>query len=76
MLLIDADHKLQVLSNKVSRPGKGDPSRLGWLNIGTRTSPAIETTNGISILPSIKGTDAKAAEAIEKAVTQARSTGS
>jgi uncharacterized protein involved in exopolysaccharide biosynthesis/Mrp family chromosome partitioning ATPase len=76
VLMIDADHKFHALSNKVSPPGKSEQNHLHWLNIGTKASRIIETTNGISILPSIKVTDAKATEAIQKAVTQARSAGS
>ena len=36
---------------------------------------AIETANGISILPAVNVTDAKACDAIRKAIAQARSTG-
>ena len=48
---------------------------LGWRSIGTKASRAIKTANGISILPAIKGTDAKASDAIRKAIAQARSAG-
>ena len=50
-----------------------EASRLGWLSIGTRASQAIKTANGISILPAIKGTGARAGDAIRKAIAQARS---
>jgi uncharacterized protein involved in exopolysaccharide biosynthesis/Mrp family chromosome partitioning ATPase len=71
VLLIDADHEAHKLSNKVNRLGKSEPSRLGWLSIGSKASRAILTANGISILPSVKG----ASEAIRKAIAQARSAG-
>jgi uncharacterized protein involved in exopolysaccharide biosynthesis/Mrp family chromosome partitioning ATPase len=75
VLMIDADHGTHALSSKINVPGKSEPSRLGWLSIGTKASRAIKTANGISILPVIKGADAKASEAIRKAIAQARSAG-
>jgi len=75
VLVIDADHATHSLSNRVSRLGKSEPSRLGWFSIGTKASRAIKTANGISILPAIKGTGAKSADAIRKAIAQARSAG-
>jgi len=75
VLLIDADHKTRALSNRVSHFGKGEPSRLGWLSIGSKASRAIQTANGISILPGVTATDAKASDAIRKAVAQARAAG-
>jgi uncharacterized protein involved in exopolysaccharide biosynthesis/Mrp family chromosome partitioning ATPase len=76
VLMIDADHATRMLSNKVGHLSKTEPSRLGWLSIGTRAARAIETANGISILPAAGATgDAKAAEAIRKAIAQARSAG-
>jgi uncharacterized protein involved in exopolysaccharide biosynthesis/Mrp family chromosome partitioning ATPase len=76
VLMIDADHKTRVLSNKVGHFGKAEPGRLGWLSIGTRAARAIETANGISILQAAGATtDAKAGEAIRKAIAQARSAG-
>ena len=75
VLMIDADHATHALSNKVNGLGKSEPSRLGWLSIGTKASRAIKTANGISILPAIKGSDAKASDAIRKAIAQARSAG-
>jgi polysaccharide biosynthesis transport protein len=75
VLLIDADHKARALSNKVSHFGNREPSRLGWLSIGSKASRAIQTANGISILPAVTATDAKACDAIRKAVAQARSAG-
>lgn len=75
VLMIDADHKAQALSKKVGRLGKREPSRLGWLSMGTKATRAIETANGISILPAAKGSDAKASDAICKAIAQARSAG-
>ncbi len=75
VLMIDADHATHAISNKVNGLGKSEPSRLGWLSIGTKASRAIKTANGISILPVIKGTDAKVGDAISKAIAQARSAG-
>jgi uncharacterized protein involved in exopolysaccharide biosynthesis/Mrp family chromosome partitioning ATPase len=75
VLMIDADHAAHALSDKVAGFGKAEPSRLGWLSIGSKAFRAIKTANGISILPAIKGSDAKASEAIRKAIAQARSAG-
>lgn len=75
VLMIDADHATHAMSNRVNGLGKSEPSRLGWLSIGTRASRAIKTANGISILPVVRGSDAKAGDAIRKAIAQARSTG-
>ena len=75
VLMIDADHEARALSNKVSHLSKSEPSRLGWLSIGTRASRAIQTANGISILPNVNATDVKAGDAIRKAIAQARSAG-
>ena len=75
VLMIDADHATHALSNKVNGLGKSEASRLSWLSIGTKASRAIKTANGISILPAIKGSDAKASDAIRKAIAQARSAG-
>jgi uncharacterized protein involved in exopolysaccharide biosynthesis/Mrp family chromosome partitioning ATPase len=79
VLMIDADHATHALSNRVNglgkSTGKSEPSRLGWLSIGSKTSRAIKTANGISILPVIQGSDAKAGDAISKAIAQARSAG-
>src|SRR6202011_1362577 len=55
--------------------GKSEASRLSWLSIGSKASRTIKTANGISILPLIKGTEARASEAIRKALAQARSAG-
>ncbi|MEH2529577.1 uncharacterized protein involved in exopolysaccharide biosynthesis/Mrp family chromosome partitioning ATPase [Bradyrhizobium sp. AZCC 1588] len=74
VLLIDADLTQRALSDKVSHLAKSEPNRFGWLNIGAKTPRAIQTANGISILPAIKATDAKAGDAIRKAIAQARST--
>ncbi len=73
VLMIDADHAGRGLSSKVSVPGKAEASRFGWLSIGTKASRVIKTANGISILPALKGSDAKASDAIGKAIAQARS---
>jgi uncharacterized protein involved in exopolysaccharide biosynthesis/Mrp family chromosome partitioning ATPase len=75
VLMIDADHATHSLSNKMNGLGKSEAGRLGWLSIGSKASRAIKTANGISILPAVKGADAKASEAIRKAIAQARSAG-
>jgi uncharacterized protein involved in exopolysaccharide biosynthesis/Mrp family chromosome partitioning ATPase len=75
VLMIDADHAEHALSDKINIPGKSEASRLGWLSVGSKASRAIKTANGISILPVVRGSDAKASDAIRKAVAQARSTG-
>jgi len=75
VLMIDADATGHKLSNKVARLGHGEPSRMGWLSIGSKASRAIKTANGISILPSVKGSDAKATEAIRQSIAQARAAG-
>ncbi len=75
VLMIDADHDARALSDKVSGFGKAEPSRLGWLSIGSKASRAIKTANGISILPAINGSAARSAEAIRKAIAQARAAG-
>jgi uncharacterized protein involved in exopolysaccharide biosynthesis/Mrp family chromosome partitioning ATPase len=75
VLMIDADHSGNALSNKVSRPARTEASRLGWLSIGSKASRALETANGISILPVVAGSAGKSGEAIRKAIAQARSTG-
>jgi Mrp family chromosome partitioning ATPase len=80
VLMIDADHKAHALSNKVSRLGKAEPSKLGWLSIGTKAARAIKTANGISILPAVTASavtasDIKSSDAIRKAIAQARSAG-
>ncbi|MFK4510574.1 exopolysaccharide transport family protein [Bradyrhizobium daqingense] len=75
VLIIDADHLARPLSNKVSRGGKNEPSRLGWLSIGSKDSREIKTVNGISVLPAADGDAGKATEAIRKAIAQARAAG-
>ncbi|MDI3563161.1 exopolysaccharide transport family protein [Bradyrhizobium sp. Arg816] len=75
VLMIDADHQAHSLSNKVSRPGKSEPSRLGWLSIGSKASREIKTVNGISVLPAAAGDAGKATEAMRKAIEQARAAG-
>jgi Mrp family chromosome partitioning ATPase len=81
VLMIDADHKTYGLSNKVNSLGKEAPNRFGWLNIGAKASRAINTANGVSILPAIKVStasdpDVKANDAIHKAIAQAHAEGS
>jgi Mrp family chromosome partitioning ATPase len=75
VMMIDADPPAHGLSGKVSGLGNSEPSRLGWLSIGSKASRAIKTANGIAILPAIKETDGKASDAIRKAIAQARSAG-
>ncbi|MET4258929.1 uncharacterized protein involved in exopolysaccharide biosynthesis/Mrp family chromosome partitioning ATPase [Bradyrhizobium sp. S3.12.5] len=75
VLMIDADHQAHTLSNKVNRPGKSEPSKLGWLSIGAKTAREIKTVNGISVLPAAESDAGKAADAIRKAIAQARSAG-
>ena len=75
VLMIDADPATHALSNKVNGLGKSEPSRLGWLSIGSKASRSITTANGISILPAIVTADAKAGDAIRKVIAQARSAG-
>ncbi|PSO19042.1 exopolysaccharide transport family protein [Bradyrhizobium sp. MOS003] len=75
VLMIDADHQAHALSNKVSRPGKSEPSRLGWLSIGSKAAREIKTVNGISVLPVGESDAGKAADAIRKAIAQARAAG-
>ncbi|WP_038935677.1 exopolysaccharide transport family protein [Bradyrhizobium japonicum] len=75
VLMIDADHQAHSLSNKVSRPGKSEPSRLGWLSIGSKAAREVKTVNGISVLPAADGDAGKATEAMRKAIEQARAAG-
>lgn len=80
VLMIDADHAARALSGKLNVVRKNEPSSLGWLSIGTKASRAIKTVNGISVLPAVMGTDAKdatarTADAIHKAIAQARAAG-
>jgi polysaccharide biosynthesis transport protein len=75
VLMIDADREAHKLSNKVGRLGKTEPSRLGWLSIGSKAARATVTANGISILPAVNGSDAKAADAIRKSIAQAKAAG-
>src|SRR3954470_593570 len=75
VLMIDADHQAHSLSNKVSRPGKSEPSKLGWLSIGSKAAREIKTLNGISVLPAAESDAGKATDAIRKAIEQARSAG-
>ncbi|MGF6308217.1 uncharacterized protein involved in exopolysaccharide biosynthesis/Mrp family chromosome partitioning ATPase [Bradyrhizobium sp. i1.8.4] len=75
VLLIDADTSVHALTDRVAHPVQSKPSRLDWLTIGSKASRAINTSNGIAILPAIKGNPAKASEAIQKAIAQARSAG-
>ena len=76
VLMIDADHAIHALSDKVSGPIKPEVTRTNWLSIGTKSRPAItaiQTANGLAILPAIKA--AGISHAIRQAVAQARSSG-
>jgi uncharacterized protein involved in exopolysaccharide biosynthesis/Mrp family chromosome partitioning ATPase len=80
VLIMDADHATHALSSKVNGFGKSEASHTNWLSIGTKASRTIKTANGISILPVIKGSDAKGSDvkasgAICKAIAQTRSAG-
>jgi uncharacterized protein involved in exopolysaccharide biosynthesis/Mrp family chromosome partitioning ATPase len=75
ILVIDADQATHALSNKVNRLGKSEASRFGWLGIRTKVSSAVDTANGISILPATNEADCGTSEGIRKAVVQARSAG-
>lgn len=75
VLMIDADHQAHTLSNRINRPGKSEPNKLGWLSIGSKAAREIKTVNGISVLPAAENDAAKAADAIRKAIEQARSAG-
>lgn len=75
VLMIDADHQAHTLSNKINRPGKSEPHKLGWLSIGNKAAREIKTVNGISVLPAAENDAAKAADVIRKAIAQARSAG-
>ena len=76
VLMIDADHAQQALSSKINGLDRAKASRLGWLNVGTKSSRVIETTNGISILPAIRGGEGRASHAVRKAIAKARFAGS
>lgn len=75
VLMIDADHQAHALSNRINRPGKSEPNKLGWLSIGSKSAREIKTVNGISVLPAADNDAGKAADAIRKAIAQARSAG-
>lgn len=75
VLMIDADHQAHTLSNGINRPGKSEPTKLGWLSIGSKAAREIKTVNGISVLPAAENDAGKAADAIRKAIAQARSAG-
>lgn len=75
VLIIDTDNEAHTLSNRVNRPGKSGPGKLGWLSIGSKAAREIKTVNGISVLPVTESDAGKAADAIRKAIAQARSAG-
>ena len=73
ILLIDADDKHHALSNKLTGQRKPEANGLGWLSIGTTASRVINTVNGVAVLPSAGTT--RSADAIRKAIAQARAAG-
>jgi uncharacterized protein involved in exopolysaccharide biosynthesis len=73
VLLIDADHEARQLSRRVNRFVKSEPGHRGWLSIGGEPSREVLTSNGISILPAVKGTIG--AGATQKAIARARAVG-
>lgn len=75
VLMIDTDNEAHTLSNRVNRPGKSGPGKLGWLSIGSKAAREIKTVNGISVLPVTESDAGKAGDAIRKAIAQARSAG-
>ncbi|MDN3276805.1 exopolysaccharide transport family protein [Frankia sp. RB7] len=75
VLMIDAGHQAHTLSNRINRPGKSEPGKLGWLSIGSKAAREIKTVNGISVLPATESDAGKAADAIRKAIAQARAAG-
>ncbi|SDS94269.1 GumC family protein [Bradyrhizobium canariense] len=70
VLMIDADHVTHALSDKLDRVGQSEVSRFNRLGLGNMASHAIETANGISILPAVKGSDA-----VRTAIAQSYSAG-
>jgi uncharacterized protein involved in exopolysaccharide biosynthesis/Mrp family chromosome partitioning ATPase len=75
VLMIDADPGEQRLSRKIGRPGRNEPSKRGWLSVGSKAAREIKTVNGISVLPAAEADPGKAAAAIRKAIAQARVAG-
>ena len=76
VLMIDADHATRTLSRQGERrSARARPAASTGSASATRHPRAIETANGISILPAVKGSDASASDAIRKAIAQARSAG-
>jgi uncharacterized protein involved in exopolysaccharide biosynthesis/Mrp family chromosome partitioning ATPase len=75
VLLIDADRTSRALSNQLHGPGKHRSGRFGWLGIGTKAAFAIETANGISVLPVNRWSDTRVSEVICKAIAEVRSLG-
>jgi uncharacterized protein involved in exopolysaccharide biosynthesis/Mrp family chromosome partitioning ATPase len=75
VLMIDADHAAHVLSKRIGGFSTAEASPRGWLSLGAKVARAIETVNGISILPMVNGPDAKAGDAIRKAIARARVAG-
>jgi uncharacterized protein involved in exopolysaccharide biosynthesis/Mrp family chromosome partitioning ATPase len=73
VLMIDADHAARGLLRRVNSDGKSTASRFTWPGIAIKAPSAIKTANGISILPVAKGPDAKASDAVRKAIARARS---
>ncbi|MBI5264064.1 MAG: hypothetical protein HY852_19870 [Bradyrhizobium sp.] len=75
ILIIDADHSAQLLSNRIDKPNSDEPSRFGWLSLGNKGPGEIKTANEISILPAATAEAGKAADTMIKAIAQVRSAG-
>ncbi len=72
VLLIDADRETGTLSRRLNRYNN-EPGPDGWLSIGSATTREVLTSNGISILPAIKGD--KATASTQTAIARARAAG-
>jgi uncharacterized protein involved in exopolysaccharide biosynthesis/Mrp family chromosome partitioning ATPase len=75
VLMIDADHVAHSLSDKFSPARRGEPARANWLGVGVRPAAAIETGNGVWVLPAITESDHRSSKAVHRAIEQARAAG-
>jgi uncharacterized protein involved in exopolysaccharide biosynthesis/Mrp family chromosome partitioning ATPase len=75
VLLIDADHMAHALSDKISPAHRAEAGRPGWFGIGAKPAPAIETANGIWLLPAVTESDLKSRDTAQRAIAQARAAG-
>jgi uncharacterized protein involved in exopolysaccharide biosynthesis/Mrp family chromosome partitioning ATPase len=75
VLMIDADHVAHPLSDKFSSARRNEPARPGWLGVGAKPAAAIETGNGIWVLPVVTESDVRSSGEIHKAIQQARAAG-